>query len=215
MSKIEWMSEKNILSKLKNINDDVRSEVIEIIQNRKDKPYDFNYVLKTLEQTKNWYIHEGDLILDKSFASEYALIVKGNLTIHGIYDDYKNSYIGNVIVLGNLEADHLYSWGTLTVLGDIKVKGLIYNEYNDHVFETKGEIHCKAFYVDDKQTIYNRKLLKTEFERDYDGNITGSSLVDFFVDDVINKDDEEEEFYELDSTIVKNLLYDGKDIFKT
>ena len=101
------------------------------------------------------------------------------------------------------------------MLGDIKAKGLIFNEYNDHVFETKGEIHCKAFYVSDKQVLYKDKLLTTEFERDYDGIITGSSISAFFVDEVINKDEDDEEFYELDSRNVKQLLYDGKDIFKT
>ena len=209
---IEWTSVDDFSEKVKRLDEENRKEVIETIKNHKDKPYDLNYVLWTLEQTKNWYIHEGDLTLDKSFSSEYALIIKGNLTINGIYDDYKNSYIGNVIVFGNMQADHIYSWGTLTILGDINVKGLIYNEYNDHVFETTGKIHCKAIYINDKQTIFNYALLKTEFERDYDGVVTGPAITDFFVEDVIDRDDD---YYELNSDSIKKLLYDGKNIFKT
>ena len=208
--KIEWISVDDFFEKIKPLDQENLKEIIETLKNCKEEPYDFNYALWTLEQTKNWYIHEGDLTLDKSFSSEYALIIKGNLTINGIYDDYKNSFIGNVIVFGNMKADHIYSWGTLTILGDIKVKGLIYNEYNDHVFETTGKIHCKALYIDEKETIYNN--LNTEFERDYHGDITGPAITDFFVDDVIDSD---EEYYELNSDSIKKLLYDGKKIFKT
>lgn len=212
--KLEWVTIEDFFDKVKRLDEPGKKEIIDEITKHKDEPYDFNYVLGTLSEVEGWYVHEGDLELDKSFSSEYGLIIKGNLTIKGIYDDYKGSYIGNVIVLGNMEADHLYSWGTLTILGDIKVKGLILNEYNDHVFESIGKIECKAFYIYGKQTGFKSELLTTEFKRDYNGNITGPKMTDFFVEEVIDMDDDDERFYLLDTYMIKKYLYSGREIFR-
>ena len=119
MSKLEWIKVDDFFDQITKIDEKAINEVIETIKSEKDEPYDFNYVLWTLENSENWYIHEGDLTLDKSFACEYGLIIKGNLTINGVYDDVPSSYTGNVIVFGDMEADHIYSQGTLTVLGNI------------------------------------------------------------------------------------------------
>ena len=214
MSKLEWIKVDDFFDKITKIDEKAIKEVIEAIESKKDEPYDFNYVLWTLENPENWYIHEGDLTLDKSFASEYRLIVKGNLTINGVYDDVPSSYTGNVIVFGDMEADHIYSQGTLTVFGNIKAKGLIYNYYNDCVFECNGKIDCKAFYVDDKQAIFNYNLLTTEFERDFEGLVTGPKITDFFVDEIIDKEEDDEEFYTIDVDNLLEHLCNGKEIFK-
>lgn len=214
MSKLEWIKVDDFFDKITKIDEKAINEVIEAIKSKKDEPYDFNYVLRTLENSENWYIHEGNLTLDKSFASEYGLIIKGNLTINGVYDDVPSSYTGNVIVFGDMEADHIHSQGTLTVFGNIKAKGLIYNCYPNCVFECIGKIDCKAFYVDEKDVIWNDNLLTTEFERDFWGEVTGPKITDFFVDEIIDKEEDDEEFYTIDLDNLLDHLYNGKEIFK-
>ena len=91
---------------------------------------------------------------------------------------------------------------------------MIYNYYNDCVFECTGKIDCKAFYVDDKQTICNYNLLTTEFERDFEGEITGPKITDFFIDEIIDKEEDDEEFYTIDLDNLLEHLYNGKEIFK-
>ena len=70
VSKLEWIKVDGFFDEITKIDDKAINEVIEIIKSKKYEPYDFNYVLRTLENSENWYIHEGDLTLDKSFASE-------------------------------------------------------------------------------------------------------------------------------------------------
>lgn len=213
MEKLKWISGKDLISKLDNLSEETKKEIIDTFLMNSDKPYEVYDLKESLKYTELWYVHKGDLILDSSFSPELSLIVMGNLIINGTYDDYRLSGEGHIIVKENMEAEHILSWGDLTVLGDITVKGLIYNTYNDFRFECKGKIQCKAFYVDDKDTTYKDELLKTEFLRDYDGDITGPTITDFFIEDVLEYDEDYDDA-SLDWDKVKIVVSEGKNIFK-
>lgn len=59
------------------------------------------------------YLYKGDLTIDGSFANTHALVVDGNVTIRGSYDDYRGGGIGILVVLGDLRAEHVVSWGSM------------------------------------------------------------------------------------------------------
>ena len=49
MSKLEWIKVDDFFDKITKIDEKAIKEVIEAIESKKDEPYDFNYVLWTLE----------------------------------------------------------------------------------------------------------------------------------------------------------------------
>jgi len=216
---------KDLTAKITPMDEETRKEVIHLLENNSDESEAFSFVCHKLkaESGKEWYVHNGDLILDKSVVSDIHLVVKGDLKINGYYDDFKpGSSIGNVIVLGNMEANHILTHETLTITGDIVVKGIILNVYNDWVFESIGKISCKAFYVDDKDTLCNYDLLSADFIRNDDG-VKGPKITDFFVNDLLKENNDWEEYYEKDEVNeytslnidkMRDFIKNGQEIFK-
>ena len=98
------------------------------------------------------YLHQGDLTIDASFVNTHALVVDGNLTIRGSYDDYRGGGIGILLVLGDVRAEHVVSWGSIAVTGTIDATGLVYAYYNDFSFEVAGPVKARAVVVFDKST---------------------------------------------------------------
>ena len=98
------------------------------------------------------HLHKGDLTIDGSFANTHALVVDGNLTIRGSYDDFRGGGIGILVVLGDLRAEHVVSWGSIAVTGTLEASGLVYAYYNDFTFEVAGPVKARAVVVFDKAT---------------------------------------------------------------
>ena len=98
------------------------------------------------------YLHQGDLTIDASFVNTHALVVDGNLTIRGSYDDYRGGGIGILLVLGDVRAEHVVSWGSIAVTGTLDATGLVYAYYNDFSFEVGGPVKARAVVVFDKST---------------------------------------------------------------
>lgn len=98
------------------------------------------------------YLHKGDLTIDASFVNTHALVVDGSLTIRGSYDDYRGGGIGILVVLGDLRAEHVVSWGSIAVTGTLDATGLVYAYYNDFTFEVAGPVRARALVVFDKST---------------------------------------------------------------
>ena len=96
--------------------------------------------------------HRGDMTIDGSFANTHVLVVGGNLTIHGSYDDFRGGGIGILVVLGDLRAEHVVSWGAIAVTGTLEAAGLVYAYYNDFTFEVAGPVKARALVVSDKST---------------------------------------------------------------
>ena len=98
------------------------------------------------------YLHKGDQTIDASFVNTHALVVDGNLTIRGSYDDFRGGGIGILAVLGDLRAGHVVSWGSIAVTGRLDATGLVYAYYNDFSFEVAGPVKARAVVVFDKST---------------------------------------------------------------
>jgi hypothetical protein len=101
------------------------------------------------------FSHKGDLTIDGSFDNAHTLIVDGNLTIRGSYDDYRDG-IGILLVLGDMRAEHIVSWGSIAVTGTLESTGLVYAYYNDFTFEVGGPVKARALVVFDKAANYPR-----------------------------------------------------------
>jgi hypothetical protein len=98
------------------------------------------------------HLHKGDLTIDGSFANDHVLVVDGNLTIRGSYDDFRGDGTGILVVLGDLRAEHVVSWGSIAVTGTLEASGLVYAYYNDFTFEVAGPVRARALIVFDKAT---------------------------------------------------------------
>lgn len=119
------------------------------------------------DSSVEWRIHRGDLAIPGSLDNEHALIVDGSLRIAGSYDDY-GAGAGLLIVLGDLEAQHVFSWHALYVKGAVRAAGLVYGAYNDYAFEADGGVTARGIVMDDHSSSY--QAAKAEFELDNSGS---------------------------------------------
>jgi hypothetical protein len=137
------------------------------------------------------YLHKGDLTIDGSFANTHALVVDGTLTIRGSYDDYRNGGIGMLVVLGDLRAEHVVSWGSMAVTGTLDATGLVYAYYNDYSFEVAGPVTARAVVVFDKST--NNPRVDAAIRQTDDGQ--GAALAvrhfvpELMIEDILDKTD--------------------------
>jgi hypothetical protein len=136
-------------------------------------------------------VHRGDLTIDGSFVNAHALVVDGDLTIRGSYDDYRDGGIGVLVVLGDLRAEHVVSWGSIAVTGTLQATGLVYAYYNDFTFEVAGPVQARALVVFDKST--NDLRVEAPIRQTDDGD--GAALAvrhfvpELMIDDVLDKTD--------------------------
>ncbi len=97
-----------------------------------------------------WYVHEGNLVVDGDLDNNIALIVKGDLTIKGDYVDY-NSGIGYLICTGDLRAENVLSWNYFSVGKSLYAAGVVGGHYNDFTFRVYGEtFQSRAYYSADR-----------------------------------------------------------------
>jgi hypothetical protein len=139
------------------------------------------------------HLHKGDLTIDGSFDNSHILVVDGNLTINGSYDDYRDG-IGILVVLGDMRAEHVISWGSIAVAGTLQATGLVYAYYNDFTFEVAGAIKARALVVFDKMSNYEHvdaQVVQTD--NDDDEDTTALSVRHFvpelMIEDIIDKTD--------------------------
>ncbi|MFD9302087.1 hypothetical protein ACFWCB_05175 [Streptomyces sp. NPDC060048] len=110
-----------------------------------------------------WQYHAGDLVVPEDLDLDIALVVDGDLIVHGFLDDYVSD-IGMLVVLGDLVVRDLVSWGSVYVGGDLRAEGIVYGHYNDFTFEVEGEVHARALVLYDKSASYNTGELDVEVE---------------------------------------------------
>ena len=95
------------------------------------------------------YFHDGDLHLPGDYASDDAnalvLIVRGNLTVDGVYCDTLDPD-AFTLVTGNLRANAAVTAGFLEVHGDLVVRGSLIGDYNDGSAYIAGNVRCGLFY---------------------------------------------------------------------
>ncbi|WP_331765911.1 hypothetical protein [Embleya sp. NBC_00896] len=105
-------------------------------------------------------------MVPEDLALDIALVVDGDLIVHGFLDDYVYD-IGMLVVLGDLVVRDLVSWGSVYVGGDLRAEGIVYGYYNDFTFEVKGEVHARALVLNDKSAYYNTGEVEVEVEAYY------------------------------------------------
>ncbi|MFF2846008.1 hypothetical protein ACFVT5_06725 [Streptomyces sp. NPDC058001] len=140
-------------------------------QNRFDRLHDTSDIARRtggqiadfLKHDHGWYHHDGDLVLPEDTALDIALVVDGDLVVHGFLDDYV-SRLGMLVVLGDLVVRDLVSWGALYVQGDLRAKGLVHGYYNDFTFEVRGAVPARVLVLDDKFGDYRRGTLEAEID---------------------------------------------------
>ncbi len=118
------------------------------VKEETDDSMEASYMLKN---NIRWYYHNGDLSIPSNFSNKHTLVVKGNLTINGDYDDY-SAGDGHLIVLGNVIVDNFINHDFAYVKGEMQAKGLVYADYNDHNFEVMKGITARGIIVSDKAT---------------------------------------------------------------
>ncbi len=133
---------------------------------------------------RNFLIYDGDLVIDGNFDCDTLLVVRGNLTVNGLYYDYGGG-IGVLVVDGQMAAKHLYSWGGLYVKRDLNVEGLAMAVYNDFTFEVGSKVNARALVISDKSNDYTAGKLDVELTDD--GGI--EQAVRYFVPEVFTQVD--------------------------
>lgn len=168
-----------------------------------------------------WRIHRGDLAVAGNFDNDGALVVDGTLRIDGSYDDYGHG-AGLLIVLGDLEAEHVFTWNGLYVRGAVRAKGLVYGAYNDYAFEAGGKVSARGIVMDDHSSDY--QVEKAEFEIDNSGAADEEAygrMLRLMVPEVITDPAalELDEYSSLaslwpDYGATKDRIYDGLPVFR-
>lgn len=111
-----------------------------------------------IERGSHVLVHDGDLRIDGNFDNDAILVVRGNLDVTGMFDDYRAD-IGIVVVFGDMRVRDAYSWGAMYVQGDLHATGLVMTVYNDFTFEIGGAVHARGLVVSDKSASYKRGTL--------------------------------------------------------
>jgi hypothetical protein len=115
------------------------------------------------DQDIGWYLHSGDLVVPSSVDNDLALVVDGDMIVHGFLDDYVAD-IGLLVVLGDLVVRDLVSWGSVYVAGDLRAEGVVYGYYNDYTFEVAGQVHARALVLSDKESSYRTGEVEAEVD---------------------------------------------------
>jgi hypothetical protein len=145
------------------------------------------------------YLHTGDLTIDGSFANQHVVVVDGNLTIRGSYDDYVGGHIGILVVLGDMRVEHVVSWGSIAVSGALEASGLVYAYYNDFTFEVRGLIKARALLVVEKSGAFKQvdALIVQTDERDDTAlalrHFMPELMIESLLESRVNADEEDED----------------------
>lgn len=155
--------------------------------------------------------HDGDLSIEGDFILRggKSLIVDGDLTIEGTYDDCRGT--GHIVVLGDMKADNVLTWGTSIVTGRLTAKELVYCCYNDHISEFRGGVTARALLISDKSCEYPRENNDIEFCLSDWGELD-LSIFRHLVPALAPENMEDTVFPEYD--ICAQLIHDRKSIFR-
>ncbi len=187
------------------------TKYVESLKNVIEYPnYTYWFYDENFDEYYQWYIYDGDLVIDEAFFSlpSISVIVAGNLTVKGSYADTKSG--SSLIVLGDMTVDNVISQYPFVVVGDVHATGLTYFGYNDHSGEVSGSVNANYYLQSDRDFgvggNINAKLIDYENFKERD----------VFIDDVLDIDDAEGEdnYASLNSWEAEDWLKESKSIFK-
>lgn len=100
-------------------------------------------------------LYEGDLTIDGDFdtgdtgssgeAEGTLLVVKGNLTVCGLYRDACNDAPDLVLVTGDLRAEDVITASHLEVRGNVVVANVVVGDFNDGAARIGGDLSARLF----------------------------------------------------------------------
>lgn len=141
----------------------------------------------------DWYVHEGDLIVDSGFRNNLNLVVKGNLIVRGVLSDLDDST--SLVVTGDVLAHHILSRQLLVVLGSLRCSGLVHADYNDWSFEVWGPVfESRAYIITDRSTMHPDDL-KVEYLYNADSATGKGSAEKILHESLVRWQDEEGDQY--------------------
>jgi hypothetical protein len=175
---------KSLVSQFSPITEAQLSHTLDQLQERTPMVCDYLF--------EGWY-HEGDLHLPHSVSCGLTLVVNGNVTIDGSFDDYEDS--GLLVVLGNLTVHNLFCIGGVAVLGDLNASGLVCTQRPLDSFEVGGALSTRAMIVSNKYSDYRIGNIDlcidhslgrhgTQTDEDYEQAVTRAS--DVFAPEVVD-----------------------------
>ena len=82
----------------------------------------------------------GDLEVQGDLDVVAVLVVTGNLVVDGTLSDCGPE--SRIVVLGDLDCQHLFTDGWVLVGGNVRTRGMIYGHYNDDALEVLGDIEA-------------------------------------------------------------------------
>lgn len=191
----KWVSSEELIPADFHI---MTAEERQMVKGETSDSMEASYMLK---DNIRWYYHNGDLSVPGNFSNQNTLVIKGNLTISGDYDDYISGN-GHLIVLGNVIVDNFINRDFAYIKGQMNAKGLVYADYNDHNFEVMKGITARGIIVSDKATQFD--VTKADFyineneggdDYDWEANIIKAysmfapesyDIADIETDDILN-----------------------------
>lgn len=118
------------------------------------------YMIADDFKNSDFLFYDGDLTVPTNLEVDKRLVVRGNLTINGMYDDFED-FIGSTIVFGNMSAENMFNIRSLRVTGDLNVTNIMFTGHDHYYFSVDGTLNAKGVIVDDKLAEFN--LGKVEF----------------------------------------------------
>lgn len=109
-----------------------------------------------LESSEPIHVVVGNLTIHGDFVVESPLLVTGNLTVNGVYEDIGSE--SPVAILGNLRAQHMRTTGWVIVGGDTVAENYFYGHYNDDAYECFGTLSAKAILSDEHQILCGKVI---------------------------------------------------------
>ncbi|WP_243369428.1 hypothetical protein [Microvirga solisilvae] len=129
----------------------------------------------------------GDLVLNNdapwnSNGDVTAIVVEGDLTIHGNLLNLNLNDGPMLFVTGTLQAHNLIKGGSyILVLGDLQAQGIVVGEYNDGVIRVGGRIEAQATLSIDHD-VHARKGIEGAYH-DFEETIWEEALVPEVMED--------------------------------
>jgi tetratricopeptide (TPR) repeat protein len=150
-------------------------------------------------------LFEGDAIIDGDFLPDRwglaALVVKGNLTINGLYRDFDDP-AGFTLVTGDLKAKDVITAGQLEIHGNLEVTHYLVGDYNDYSTLVCGDVSALFFFPENHYFEFKGKMkFKHAYGDDYyiPDEYAGTFIKEkdarkFFIPDIVQTSDNQEDY---------------------
>ncbi|GEM_PF-3661387 len=170
-------------------------------------------VIKSYLGEGRWWLYQGNVDVLGHFCNSDTLIIDGNLTVRGSYEDYDcGQGIGVLVVTGNVNVQqHFLSFGGAHVNGTLTAGGLIFGDYNDFTFAAR-EINAKGAIFSDKSANYKKGKLEFIYDDNrFNKKENIGNAARYLIADVLEADDG---YLDVDYQRVVKLVRQNKSIFR-